>query len=327
MSGRLSNLGFIKLAIAALVTSVALLAAIPASSQAAIPPACQSAINSLNKQLPIVAKHLAAARDAKAAGSSAKYKRAKRLEAAARKVANKHRTSIRETCTTGAINALNSLCTSSIETYATRLNVLATRKYQLKRVKGNSAAAKKKRRTLKTQIRKLSSDVSKESKTFQKACSDAANGGGQSPTPPTPPSNEFEDPNTTVDCTPAQFHASLGCSTGVPTINIPSNPGGLTADYQVSIDAEVLGLCSVSGLAPFYSLLILVDGDVVATQTGGGIVQNNCNPTIDLQTAITGLTLSPTKAHRVAVRVRTSILLPANPATSGGSLTTDIAQL
>lgn len=332
MSGRLNKLGFyVSLTIATLVALLATTAFSATPANAATINTCGQAIAALNRQLPVVAKRKISLREAKATRNTAKINKAQRRYTASRKTANRHRSMIRQLCTTSGVAATNAACFSSIETYSTKLNTLATRSYQLKKVKGNSARAKKRRRTLKTQIRKLSSDVRKDSKSFEKACSSAVGSSGQpgtGNTPPAPtPNNNFNDPTTTVDCTPGQFAATLGCTTGVPSINIPSFPNGLSTNYQVSIDGEVTGLCSVSGLAPFYTLLIVVDGAIVASDTGGGFVQTNCNPTIDIDALITGLTLSPTIAHRISLRVKTSILLPANPSTTGGSMTADIAQL
>lgn len=113
----------------------------------------------------------------------------------------------------------------------------------------------------------------------------------------------------------------------MPAINIPSFPNGLATNYEVSIDAEVTGLCSMSGLSVAYTLLIIVDGSIVASSSSAAGVQTNCSPTIDLTALIQALTLSPTTSHRIALRVKTSVLLPANPSTTGGSMTADIAQL
>lgn len=331
MSGRHSNLGFyVSLTVAFSLALLALLAFNATPSNAATISTCKQAVSALNKQLPVIAKRKIALRVAKSTGNKSKIKKAQRRYTASRKTANSHRTKIRQLCNSSGVSAQNTACTSSIDTYSNKLNTLATRRYQLKKIKGNSAKAKKKRRTLKTKIRKLSFDVRKESKTFEKACGNASNTIGQTGTgtPTTPPvNNTYEDPNTTVDCTPEKFAATLGCTTGVPSQNIPSFPNGLATDYQISIDGEVTGVCSVSGLTPTYTLLILVDGAIVSQQDGGGLLQTNCSPTIDINTSITGLTLSPTTSHRISLRVRTSILLPANPSTSGGELTTDIAQL
>lgn len=328
MSGRHSNLGFyVSLTVAFSLALLAVMAINPRPSQAATIGTCQQAISALNKQLPRIAKYKIALREAKTTGNKAKIKKAQRRYTASRKTANAHRTKIRQLCNSSGVSAQNTACSSSIERYSTKLNTLATRRYQLKKIKGDSAKAKKRRRTLKTKIRKLSSDVRKESQSFQKSCGNPTSigqsGGGTTPTP----NNNFDDPTTTLDCKPAQFASTLGCTPGVPAINIPSFPNGLATNYQLSIDGEVSGLCSVSGFAPVYTLLIVVDGSIVADQTGGGFVQNNCSPTIDISTLVTGLTLSPTISHRISLRVRTSILLPANPSTTGGSMTADIAQL
>lgn len=332
MSGRHTKLGFyVSTAVAFSLALLALMAINPAPSQGATITTCKQAITALNKQLPLIAKRKIALREAKSTKNKAKIKKAQRRYTASRKTANTQRTKIRQLCNSSGVSAQNTACSTTINSYASKLNTLATRRYQLKKVKGTSAKAKKKRRTLKSQIRKLSSDVRTESKTFEEACGEpvgtVGQTGGPTPTPTPPGNNDYNDPNTTVDCTPGQFAATLGCTTGVPSQNIPSFPNGLAADYQLSIDGEVTGLCSVSGLAPTYTLLILVDGAIAATQTGGGFIQTNCAPTIDINASIAGLTLSPTIAHRISLRVRTSILLPANPSTSGGELTTDIAQL
>lgn len=331
MSGRHKKLGtYVSPTVAFSLALLALLAFNATPSNAATISTCKQAVSALNKQLPVIAKRKIALRVAKASRNKAKIKKAQRRYTASRKTANSHRTKIRQLCNSSGVTAQNTACSTSIDSYSSKLNTLATRRYQLKRIKGNGTKAKKKRRTLKTKIRKLSFDVRKESKTFEKACGNPVGTVGQTGTgtPSTPPiNNNFNDPTTTVDCTPGQFAATLGCTTGVPSINIPSFPNGLATNYQVTIDGEVTGLCSVSGLSPVYTLLIIVDGSIVASDTGGGFSQTNCSPTIDINAMITGLTLSPTTSHRISLRVKTSILLPANPSTAGGSMTADIAQL
>lgn len=331
MSGRHSKLGFyVSTAVAFSLALLAVLAINPATSEGATISTCKQAVSALNKQLPVIAKRKIALRVAKASRNKAKIKKAQRRYTASRKTANSHRTKIRQLCNSSGVSAQNTACTSSIDSYSSKLNTLATRRYQLKRIKGNSAKAKKKRRTLKTKIRKLSFDVRKESKTFEKACGNPTGTIGQSGTgtPTTPPTNNnFNDPTTTVDCTPAQFAATLGCTTGVPSINIPSFPNGLATNYEVSIDGEVTGLCSPSGLPVTFTLLIIVDGSIVASEASNEVTQTDCISGEDLQAFIPALTLSPTAAHRISLRVKTSILLPANPSTTGGSMTADIAQL
>jgi hypothetical protein len=287
---------------------------------------CDAAIAALNKQLPVIAKRKIAVRSAQATSKHGKIAQAKRRYAASRKVANQIRTTIKQLCSSGAVSAFNALCTQSIDVYAGSLNQLATRKYEYRKIKGKGARAAKRKRVLKTRIKKLGSDVRKQSEAFHTACS---NGTPKTPTtPPTgPTSNAFKDPVTTQSCTPEQFHNSLGCFAGAPAISIPSFPNGLQNNFQVKISGDADGICSSSGLPAAYKLMIIVDGDEVASVNGGGFAQSGCVPAIDLSTQIAALTLNPTRAHRIVLNLHTDVLLPETPEIESATMTADIAQL
>lgn len=309
------------LATAGLVTSASTAGTFPITD-------CNSAINALNKQLPVIAKRKIAVRVAQASTSQAKVKRAKKRYSASRSAANKIRTQVKQRCASGSLNAFNALCTQSIDVYAGSLNLLATRRYEYKKIKGKGARSTKRKRTLKTKIKKLAANVHTQSKTFQTACSGGPGGpGGGAPQPTPPVNNDFKDPVTTVSCTPAQFHHKLGCFAGAPAISIPSFPDGLKSNYQVQISGRADGVCSLSGLQSNYKLMIIVDGDPVATDIGGGFLQTACNPTINLDAQIAALTLSPTRAHHIVLNLNTDVLLPVTPKIDYATMTVDIAQL
>ncbi|MFY9468566.1 MAG: Ig-like domain-containing protein [Solirubrobacterales bacterium] len=141
---------------------------------------CDGSITAMNKTLTLVAKRRIAVRTAKGKGAK-KVKRAKKNLMRAQKQGKQVRFKIKLYCTgSRTVSANDARCTLTINSVAKTLDLLYTRKLQYKKLKGRNRAAKKKKRTMKTRLKKLESQVKAQTVSFAKTCGDdlSGNGGG-----------------------------------------------------------------------------------------------------------------------------------------------------
>ncbi|MFY9487371.1 MAG: Ig-like domain-containing protein [Solirubrobacterales bacterium] len=215
----------ITVVVIALVQSSTFATNAEAASLVAKANSCDSAIAVMNKALPIVAKRRVEARGAKGKGAK-KVKRAKRNLKNAQKQANQIRAKIKQYCAgTSGVTATDAKCSLTINTYAKSIDLLYTRKLAYKKLKGKSKSAKKKKRTMKTQLKKLDAQIKSQGISFAKACGNTGSGGSNGgPTGNTGGNNDTTPPGEVIINVP-------GGPTNDPTptidVTIPENGGHL----------------------------------------------------------------------------------------------------
>lgn len=191
---------------------------------------CDTAIGSMNKTLTLIAKRRIAARSAKRKGTR-KYKRAKRNLKSALRQGTAVRSAIARHCAGGnGVSALDSQCALSIDSLGKAIELKYTRTLKYKKLKGKSKRALKRKRTMKTQLKKLNERVARQSQEFRKACGNdgsgnggnggSGNGGGDGSTPDTTPpggviidgpSGPTNDNTPTVEVTTPETGGHIEC--------------------------------------------------------------------------------------------------------------------
>ena len=167
--------------IAALALAISLIGSFAfganASAAAVAKPAtCDAAIAQMNKSLVLVAKRRIQSRTAKKRGAK-KYKRAKRNLKNAQKQANAARASIKALCLGGSgVSAQDAQCTLTINSLAKSIELKYTRtlRYKKLKVKGKSKKARKlaakRKRAMKTQLKRLDDQIKAQTQSFKKTC-------------------------------------------------------------------------------------------------------------------------------------------------------------
>jgi hypothetical protein len=146
--------------------------------------------------------------------------------------------------------------------------------------------------------------------------------------------NAYTDPVTKTSngdwglaCTPLNFILPLGCPSGVVSHTIPAHPNGLTGNYTVDISGAIQDICSIGGVFPTYTMHIVVDGQSVASDWDGGIVDLLCLFPTDLAAQKLNLTLSASTAHTISINLRSNLQLSLLPNYNSATLSVDIKQL
>ena len=143
---------------------------------------CDKAISTMNSTLVTIAKKRIAVRTAKKGGAK-KVKKAKKSLKAAQKTGTQVRAKIKTYCGNGSgVSAQDAACSLSINSLSSSIQLAYTRKLAYKKIKGKSKAAKKRKRTMKTKLKKLNAKVAADTANFQKSCGNnsTGNGGGNS---------------------------------------------------------------------------------------------------------------------------------------------------
>lgn len=147
-----------------------------AAAASAKPATCDAAIAEMNKSLVLVAKRRIQARTAKKRDAR-KLKRAKRNLKKAQARANAARVSIRSLCAgSNGVSALDAQCTLSIDSLAKSIDLKYTRtlRYKKLKVKGKTKKARKlaakRKRAMKTQLKRLDDQIKAQTQSFNKAC-------------------------------------------------------------------------------------------------------------------------------------------------------------
>lgn len=198
------------------------------------PATCDAAISEVNKSLVLVAKRRIQVRSAKKGGAK-KVKRAKRNLKKAQTRAAAARASIKSLCLgSNGVSAQDSKCMLSIDTLAKAIDLKFTRslRYKSVKVKGKSKKAKKlaakRKRAMRTQLKRLDNEIKSLTQSFQKTCGDkGSNGnngngggggdaGGSDTTPPgavivSGPEGPTNDPTPTVDITTPENGGHIEC--------------------------------------------------------------------------------------------------------------------
>ncbi|MGH2907484.1 MAG: Ig-like domain-containing protein, partial [Solirubrobacterales bacterium] len=203
------------MALVAVIIAIFQVAAFSPSAEAASPVAkissCDTAITTMNKTLILIAKKRVAVRTAKGAK---KVKKAKKSLKSAQKQGNQVRSKIKQYCLgSGGVNAQDAQCSLSINSYSKSLQLAYTRKLQIKKIKGHGKKANKRKKVMRTQLKKLNAKAAADMAAFQHACGNGGgNGGGGNNqpadnTPPgsvtmTGPSSPTNDPTPTYEITP-----------------------------------------------------------------------------------------------------------------------------
>ncbi|MBI4898206.1 MAG: hypothetical protein HY827_07545 [Actinobacteria bacterium] len=136
---------------------------------------CDAAITKLNSSLVTIAKRRIAVRVAKTKGTKA-LKRAKRALKKAQNQGMKDRAEIAKQCAGGnGINTLDAECTMSIDKLSKSIDLRYARvlRYKKLKVKGSKKArakALKRKRAMKTQLKKLDEQIKWQGEQFHKSC-------------------------------------------------------------------------------------------------------------------------------------------------------------
>ncbi len=159
--------------------AVQLLAFSPNAEAAAAPKTCEQALKQFNKTLSLVAKRRIAVIVARKHGKKA-VKRAKSSLKRANKTRNTRYKQLKKICLgTGETSALSGECSLAITNLERSINLNFKRKYAYKKIRGTAPADRKKKRRLKTQLKKLADTIKVQTTQFSTACGgDTGNGGG-----------------------------------------------------------------------------------------------------------------------------------------------------
>jgi hypothetical protein len=142
------------------------------------PRTCGEAVTGVNRALESRAYSKYRLRTAKSGKQRKLFK--KRVKAG-RKTVNNARASLKRLCApTGSVSGLDAECFSSITTLDNLINLKYTRKLQLKKVKGKSKKAKKKRRVLTKRLKNIGTQIKTQTTTFETACGNGGSGNGGS---------------------------------------------------------------------------------------------------------------------------------------------------
>lgn len=171
-----------KLVAAALVVSalfaVQLFAFSANAEAAAAPTTCQQALKNFNKTLSLVAKRRINVIVSRKNGKKA-VKRAKSSLKKADKKRNAEYKSLKKVCLGSAdTSALSGECSLAITNLERSINLSFKRKYAYKKIRGTRPADRKKKRRLKTQIKKLGDTIKVQTTQFATACGGDNGAGG-----------------------------------------------------------------------------------------------------------------------------------------------------
>ncbi len=169
----------------ALIATLAILIAFSSTEARAASTAgtagCDAAITKLNKSLVTIAKRRIAVRVAKTKGTKA-LKRAKRALKKAQNQGKKDRAEIAKQCAgSSSVNSLDAECTLSIDKLSKSIDLRYARalRYKKLKVKGSKKArakALKRKRAMKTQLKKLDEQIKWQGEQFHKTCGGNNNG-------------------------------------------------------------------------------------------------------------------------------------------------------
>lgn len=233
---------------------------------------CDQAISGMNKTLTLIAKRRIELRTAKKARGISKRKRAKKVKRAtklfksAQKQGNDVRTAIKRLCLGGGVGALDAECAVSITQLESKINLRYTRTLRYKKLrkpksksKKVQARYKKRKRAMKTQLKKMGNQIKTQTDTFSWACGGSTGGGvsGSGSGPTTGPTTGTTDTTAPGAVTITGPTGSTNNNTPTYLVTPPAGENG--GKVECKTDGGAYGIVAGSGSVE-YTTATLSDG-------------------------------------------------------------------